>query len=133
MTNQKPSHDLQPVGNLLRIAPEGVVDETVEQVRRQQSRARLGLDRAAHGVQPRSSGAFVELGDVVIDVVEVVLESRLADKGVDGVHRLGRVGGQGFVLDQQQALFLRAVARLFECVVGSADHAVGPATPLARV
>src|ERR1700761_1589710 len=122
---QEISDDLQPFGNFLRIAPEGVVDETVEQVRRQQARARVGLDRAAHGVQPRSAGPFVEFPDVVVDVVEIVLESRLVDEGVDGVHRLGRVGGQGFVLDQQQAIPLRAVARLFECVVGSTDHAIG--------
>src|SRR6202021_670119 len=68
------SHDLQALGDFLRIAPEGVIDETVEQVWWQQARARPGLDRAAPGVQPGRAGTFVEFGDVVIDVVEVVLE-----------------------------------------------------------
>jgi hypothetical protein len=34
---------------------------------------------------------LVEPGDVVVDVVEVVLECGLAQKSVNGVHRLGRV------------------------------------------
>src|SRR6516164_1705041 len=68
------SHDPQPGGNPLRIAPEGVIDKTVEQVRRQQRVARLRLDHGAHGVQPRRTGPLVELGHVVIDMDEIVLE-----------------------------------------------------------
>ena len=49
---------------------------------------------------PRGTGPLVELGYVVIDVAEVVFETRLADKAVDGVQRLRRVGGQGLVLHQ---------------------------------
>ncbi len=74
------SHDLQPGGNPLRIAPESVVGETLEKLWGQQCLARFGLDRAAHGVQPRSTGALVEIGDVIIDAVEVVLEIRLTEK-----------------------------------------------------
>ena len=54
-----------------------------------------------HGVQAGSACTFVEFGDVVVDVVEVVLEGRLAEKRVNGVHRLDRVGGQGLILHQQ--------------------------------
>ena len=61
-------------------------------------------------MQPRCAGTFVELGDVVIDVVEVVLESRLAEKGVDGVQSLGRVGGEGLVLDSAEATFEPSVS-----------------------
>ena len=75
---EETSHDPQPGGNPLRIAPEGVADETVEQIRRQQRVARFSLDRVAHGVQPRSTGPLVELGDVKIHVGEVVLKRRSA-------------------------------------------------------
>src|ERR1700739_4033283 len=44
------SHAPQPGGNPLRIAPEGVVDKPVEQIRREQGLTRFGLDRATHGV-----------------------------------------------------------------------------------
>jgi hypothetical protein len=49
-----------------------------------------------------------------------VLEHRFTDERVDGLHRLGRVGGQGFVLHQQQAIPLRAVAGLLAGIVGAA-------------
>jgi hypothetical protein len=44
----------------------------------------LGLDRATHRVRARSAGPFVELGDVAIDVAEIVLEHRLTEKRADG-------------------------------------------------
>jgi hypothetical protein len=47
---QGSSHDPQPGGNPLRIAPKRVVDKPVEQIRRQQRLTRLGLNRATHGV-----------------------------------------------------------------------------------
>ena len=49
---EETSHDLQSLGDPLRVAPERVVDKTVEQIRRQQRVARFGLDGGAHGVQP---------------------------------------------------------------------------------
>jgi len=58
--------DLQPFGNPLRIAPKRVVDKAFEQIRRQQACERLDADGAAHGMQARGAGAFVEFGDVIV-------------------------------------------------------------------
>src|ERR1700733_15894187 len=74
LTFEGKSYDLQPGRNILRVTPKRVVDKPFEQIRRQQCLAGLGFDCVAHSVQPRGAGPFVELGDVVVDVIEVVLE-----------------------------------------------------------
>jgi hypothetical protein len=53
------SHDLQSLGDSLRVAPEGVVDETVEQIRRSSvsrgSALTVGRTVCTPGVPARSS------------------------------------------------------------------------------
>lgn len=54
-----------------------------------------------------------------------MLEPRFAEEVVDGTQGHARVGGQGLVLHQQQAITLCAVAGLLEGVIRAADQSVG--------
>ena len=84
----------------LRLAPEAVVAEPLEQVGRQHAEPRPPLHPAADLVQPRRAQRRVERLRLVGDILEVVAEQRLAQQPIQLAHRRPRRPRQRLVVEQ---------------------------------
>ena len=104
--------------------------EAAKQLGRQDGLALDPVNASTNDVQPGRAQREVEGVGVVFDVVEVVREIRLAEHGVDMLHRAERGAGEGFVLDEEKAAALFAEEPFLERVEGETDQPVAGRDPV---
>ena len=102
--------------------------KTREQIGWEDGPPRNGANGGADRVQTGGAEPGIELHCLVIglDMLGVVGKRRLLDEVVDRGKCAARIGGQGLVAHQQQAVGMLAKDRLAQCVPGEAEHP-GPA------
>src|SRR5688500_11239367 len=90
-----PLYDPYPAQVALGIAPEGVVLDATDEVRRQDGLPLDVLHLGGDAMEAWRADPRVVLVLGVVDVIEVMGEGRRADEVVDRRHRLGRRARQG--------------------------------------
>src|SRR5579872_399968 len=113
-----------PVNVEVRVHPEGVVLEALEQLGRQHRGSLQKTNLAAHRMQAGRAQSGVELFGAVFDIVEVVHERGLAHEVVELGHRAGGVAGERLIGDQDHPVGPAAVKRLAQAIEGKAHHSV---------
>ena len=83
-------------------------------------------------MQARGAEPEIELDHVVarLNFARIVRVKVLADKAIDRGECAERVGDQGLVAHNEQAIRLLAIDRLTQRIVGEAEHAGGRSEPL---
>ena len=104
-----------------RVGPERKLGIFLEQIGGDKRAAGLVFHLGPDPVQSRDAQWQVELRRVVVHVVEIVLESGLADELVDQRQHLARGLGQELVIQHQQRTRLFPVKRLAQGRPGIAD------------
>jgi hypothetical protein len=110
------------VGIESRHSPEGIVDKSIEQLGRQQSRSFDPFNLAAYRMEIRRAERDIEVVGFKFDIIEIVGEPFFAQEFVKLFQRVRRPFRQCFVADQNKPVGMLSPKGLAQGIKGKADE-----------